>query len=69
MKIDITWPDLVKLGMHGTVEIDGVTLTVNRPVRPFLNRGSEDSKDEFVTFALDSGDARAEPVKLFKPQA
>jgi hypothetical protein len=67
MNIEITWPDLLKLAANATVEIGGVTLSVKRPVRPFINRGSEDSKDEFVTFALDGADPKAEPLK-FKPQ-
>ena len=68
MIIAITWPDLQKLAANGTVEIDGVTLTVKAPVRPFINCGSEHKADEFVTFALDGTDPRAEPLK-FKPLA
>lgn len=64
MNIELNFADLRMLALHSEVVKDGITIKVNRPVLPTLNTlqngQSENSKDEFVAFTLDSSDPRSE---------
>jgi hypothetical protein len=65
MDISLTWNDLVKLAANGTVEKDGNTLSVTRPILPDLNISSDGLRG-FVRFTVDESDPLSRPSKEIK---
>jgi hypothetical protein len=61
MNISLEWKDLIKLAANGTVEKEGVTVTVKRPLLPELQI-SPDGQKGFVKFTVDESDPRSNAV-------
>jgi hypothetical protein len=57
MKIDLTFQDLMKLAENESLEKDGVTLAISRPILPEV-KADPKAKTGTVTFSLDENDDR-----------
>jgi hypothetical protein len=62
MTIELDFNDLRKLAANTQLVKDGITIKVNRPVHPTVNMPAAEG-DEYVVFALASGDPRSKDFK------
>jgi hypothetical protein len=67
MDIPLTWADLVLLATNGTVEKDGNTLSVGRPILPDLQI-SADGLRGFVRFTVNESDPLTTPQRFARMQ-
>ena len=58
MPINLSWNALQRLATAGSVEIDGTTVKIERPVLSALNTIPHRNEDPFVAFYLDTSDPR-----------